>query len=219
MQVIESRKDEMELQKLRKMEIVLNNAAIVFSERGIENTKMTDIAEISNIGVATIYRYFKTKAEIAIRVGLLFWEDVRINLLKRISCDSYINKTGYEQMVCLTQFYMDMYDNNKNLFKFIYYLDNYIIQERIDKERLKDYEDSIVAIKNVAMSSIKKGQEDGSIKKDINGEEIYIVSVHSLVTLCQKLIIENDILSIDDRISDKKQIDIFIEMILFYIKK
>ena len=41
----------------------------VFIKQGIDKTKMTDIAEEAQIGVASVYRYFKTKPDIAIEAA------------------------------------------------------------------------------------------------------------------------------------------------------
>ena len=42
----------------------------LFSENGIENISMNDIAAASKIGVASLYRYFQTKEELAIEVAI-----------------------------------------------------------------------------------------------------------------------------------------------------
>ena len=64
------------LQQRRKERIVLI-AAELFLQNGIEEIKMTDIADAAEIGVASLYRYFGTKTAIAIEVGVLLWRDLQ----------------------------------------------------------------------------------------------------------------------------------------------
>ena len=76
MDLRQKRKLEQENIKNQKMEEVLNAALKVFCKQGIDNTKMTDIAEEAEIGIASLYRYFKTKPDIAVEVGCRLWQDM-----------------------------------------------------------------------------------------------------------------------------------------------
>ena len=54
--------------KFRRTEQAVTVSAQLFLKNGIEAVKMTDIAEASGIGVATLYRYFGTKIGITIAI-------------------------------------------------------------------------------------------------------------------------------------------------------
>ena len=83
MDLIEKRKKENEEQKDKRKELVIIAAIEVFIEKGIENTKMTDIAEKAQVGVASVYRYFKTKTEIVIEAAIRFW-DIEIDTFYKL---------------------------------------------------------------------------------------------------------------------------------------
>ena len=53
---------------------VTTQAAALFLRDGIEAVRMTDIAEASGVGVATLYRRYKTKTALAVRAGTYMWE-------------------------------------------------------------------------------------------------------------------------------------------------
>lgn len=218
MQVLQNDIFDINSQKNIKMNMIVSNATIIFSRQGIHNTKMTDIAEVSNIGVATLYRYFKTKGEIVIQSGIYVWKSVEEILKDKINNKVYQDKSGFDQINYMTDLFLKAYDTNTEFFRFLYYFDDFILKEDIGKERLLDYEASILSIKNIVIKALEKGQQDNTIKQSINCDEFYMVSMHSLIKLCQKLIMENDILEMDISVSDKKQIQILIDMILFYIK-
>ena len=63
--------------KDKRMERAVSVCAELFLERGIESVKMTDIADYSGIGVATLYRYFGTKTGIAIDAMTFLWDDLK----------------------------------------------------------------------------------------------------------------------------------------------
>ena len=56
----------MDNQKEKRKEQVVLAAIEVSKEKGIDNSKMTDIVKKGEIGVATLYRYFNTKIELVI---------------------------------------------------------------------------------------------------------------------------------------------------------
>ena len=43
---------------------ILHSALELFYEKGIDDTSIEEVAKAANVGTATIYRYFETKAEL-----------------------------------------------------------------------------------------------------------------------------------------------------------
>lgn len=52
--------------RTKRINHAIDVSAKMFLQNGIENVKMTDIADECGIGVATLYRYFGTKTGITI---------------------------------------------------------------------------------------------------------------------------------------------------------
>ena len=55
----------------------------LFLERKIDSVRMTEIAERTGIGVASLYRYFETKENIVISAAILLWSDIKKEYLPR----------------------------------------------------------------------------------------------------------------------------------------
>lgn len=68
----EIRKQQMQ----KRTEKILHSALDLFCERGIEDTSIEAVAKKAGVGPATIYRYFETKAELAISAGISYWQRV-----------------------------------------------------------------------------------------------------------------------------------------------
>ena len=62
--------------KSRRFEAAVSVSAKLFLEKGIDAVKMTDIANETGIGVATLYRYFGTKTRITIAAMTYLWNDM-----------------------------------------------------------------------------------------------------------------------------------------------
>ncbi|MBR4179513.1 MAG: helix-turn-helix transcriptional regulator, partial [Treponema sp.] len=74
MSQIETLEEEMDPQRNARIEKILSSAYELFSKRGIEDVAMTDIADRSKIGVASLYRYFETKEILVVRTATQVWE-------------------------------------------------------------------------------------------------------------------------------------------------
>ncbi|MHA7942189.1 TetR/AcrR family transcriptional regulator [Formosa sp. 3Alg 14/1] len=64
-----------ELNKIEKRERIIMASLSLFSEKGLENTSISDIVELSNIGRGTFYNYFSAP------------KDVFCEILDRLNCE------------------------------------------------------------------------------------------------------------------------------------
>lgn len=212
------RKKELSEQKEKRKEEVIAAAVEVFKEKGIENSKMTDIAEKAEVGVASVYRYFKTKSDLAVEVAIKFW-DMEINSLYSELDKDNINKLiGIEKLKTILNVFVSLYNNHKDFVRFLEEFDNYVIKEQIPSEKLESYENSIINLKHIIFEALDDGKKDGSIRKDIDNEIFYITVSHSLMTLAQKLILRGTILKSDSDVSGITQIKLIIDMAIGYIQ-
>lgn len=212
------RKKELFEQKERRKDEVISAAVEVFKEKGIENSKMTDIAEKAEVGVASVYRYFKTKPDLAVEVAIKFW-NMEINSIYTEFDKDNINKLiGIEKLKTILNVFVNLYNNHKDFVRFLEEFDNYVIKEQIPSEKLENYEKSIINLKNIIFEALEEGKVDGSIRSDIDNEVFYITVSHSLMTLAQKLILRGNILKSDSDVSGESQIKLIIDMAVNYIQ-
>lgn len=218
MQPVDKRKREFEEAKKKKMEYIVEKALEIFCDKGIDNTKVTDIAKAADVGVASVYRYFKTKADIAIQVGIKFWNDIREEFNSTCNELEFQNKNGLEEFKQLGEFFLKLYNEYPDLLKFLHDLDAFLVKEKVEVDRLSEYEKGILDIGNMVISYIKKGQKDGSIKASIGAEELYVTTTHTLMSLVQKLALRGSILESDVKISGEQQIKMVFDMIITYVE-
>ena len=74
MTAVEKLAEERDELKSARVERIMISSFSLFSNKGIDAIAMTDIAKHAEIGVASLYRYFETKDEIAIRTAIWAWE-------------------------------------------------------------------------------------------------------------------------------------------------
>ncbi|SKA80136.1 transcriptional regulator, TetR family [Caloramator quimbayensis] len=207
----------MNLSKEAKKELIISSALELFLQKGINETKITDIAEKSGVGVASVYRYFENKTNILICAATLFWQKEINKYYEMYNRDEFKNLNGLEKIKSLLYSFLEIYNHEPQFFSFLEQFDNYIKTEHVSSNLLKNYEENILNLKDLILVSIEQGKNEGLIRKDLNSSEFYITVTHSLMSLCQKLILRGDILESDNIICANAQIELLIKMSLNYI--
>lgn len=198
--------------------MVIIAAIEVFIEKGIENTKMTDIDEKAQVGVASVYRYFKTKTEIVIEAAIRFW-DIEIDIFYNLfSKKDFKQLNGLDRVSKILNIFIEIYINHTDFFRLIEEFDNYVVKEKIEAQRLSLYEKNILNLMPVMIEALELGKKDGSIDLNINNEQYYMTITHTLMSLSQKLILRNIILNSDNSFEGRAQLELVKDMALKYIK-
>lgn len=217
MNLREKRKMEQEEQKKQRKEEVISAALEVFKKQGIENTKMTDIADKAEIGVASVYRYFKTKPDIVVEAACKLWEDEIIKLYKYYKTEDFQNKKGITKIQEILQVFLILYLEHQDFIRFIDEFDRYVVRENISKEKIKSYEKSIIDLEATFINALDCGKRDGTIRADVLDEQFYFSITHTLMSLCQKLILRGNVLESDENVKGEEQIKTIIDMAVKYI--
>lgn len=212
------RKIELENQVEKRKEEVVAAAVEVFKQNGIENTKMTDIAQKAEVGVASVYRYFKAKPDLVIEAAIKLWKD-EINILYSYYGSSEFKElSGLMQIKKALEVYIKLFEDHKDFVRFIEEFDNYIIREGVQPEKLEGYENTIVTLQSVVFDAAAAGVNDLTVRKDIDIHMFYDSVNHALMSLCQKLVLRGKILKSDYDIEAAAQIRLVIEMAVEFIK-
>ena len=199
----------------------------LFAENGIENISMNDIAAEAKIGVASLYRYFQTKEELAIEVAIYAWNLETAVFKEVFTSEKFASLNGFEQLRELLEVYADALITQRSFFSFVYYFDSFIKKEKVSPEKLLEYEKTIVVTSEIVVKALEKGINDGSIsfsssKNEVlaqaTTQEMFTTMMHSLFCLAQKLSISGELLNMDRSVEARKQIELLINMLLVSLK-
>ena len=179
----------------RKADIIAK-ASKMFPKKGIEPVKMTDVATASGVGVASLYRYFGTKVNLALSVGALMWRRFNETFAENLTAE-FSSKNGISQMEELLGLYVFMYRTHPEFISFLDELDHMVLSTQPDEARLAEYDAEVMRFFPLFAASYTKGVADGTIRDDINFMLYYQAVSHSLMGVAQKLI-RGEILPSDD---------------------
>lgn len=215
----ERRKQEQEEIKASRIKHILECTYDLFSS-GIDPVTMEKIAENAEIGVASLYRYFSTKDQLAIEVATYAWKKEEDVFKSNFNAQQYNTLNGIEQLRTLLNIFPELFKTEGKFFRFIYYFDAYIKRQSVQPQQLTSYEAAIINTQKIAVAAITKGKQDGTLKtEEASDEELYFTITHAIFSLAQKLSLSGEMLYMDKEISGLRQLELLVDLILNSLKK
>jgi AcrR family transcriptional regulator len=195
--------------------LVAQAAFDVFCKTGIEGTTMVMVAEAAKVGVASVYRYYETKFDLALASALWVW-DTRIH--PRLPQTFEESQNGADRLRTIFSLIVTLMVDDPDVLRFLEYFDNFVVSQHIPAERLADYNLSLEKAKPLVIHAFERGQRDGSISPDRDLVQFYYVTSRTLMSLAQKLILRGHVVASDEVIEATTQVDFVIDMAMHYLK-
>ena len=192
-------------------------AAELFLTKGIGEVKMTDIADKANIGVASLYRAFETKAEITIQAGILLWNNVQKDFLDYIGT-AKDNLSGKEELEFFLSYFKILFNKHKAFIKFLDDFDHLMLSEKIDPQKLSEYEDCVINLQEPLLDAYTKGVKDKSLRKNVNIKLVYSSVTKALIAVSQKYL-RGNILPGDNFSEAEKELEELVTMTVYYLSQ
>ena len=182
---------------LSKQHNVIMSAATLFLRDGIEAVRMTDIAEYSGMGVASLYRHFGTKTKLAIAAGTLMWKRFNAFVQELLYEDRFVSATGGQRLVQLFGHYCDEYTRHPDFVRFLEEFDHLVVAEQVPREDLADYGQAVDSFYPIFKEAYERGLADGSVTRRVDFPVFYRTIAHSMMGIAQR-IVRGDIIPSDD---------------------
>ena len=209
----------METKKSRKQvnkEKVIKAALKFFSDNGIENSKVNDIAISAGVTERSAFRYFETKNDLVLATALLFRNGAVKEINKLCDAESFKNLSGIEQVEIILNEYANLFHTSKQELIFCAEAETYlnrcgkrILLEKRPPLKFEDSDDPLA-------KAIRKGVVDGTIKTSDYLEFIYLNTYDSMLGFIQKMALNNDNISEN---TAKIRIKLFIDSLLGIYKQ
>ncbi len=205
--------------KNKNIENVYNVSLALFAKKGIPKVSLNEIATKSEIGVASLYRYFNNKKTLICECAVYHLEQIVKDIKPSLNSIQSINKKGIDELEKLLSFYTFFYKEKKTFLKFLSEFDSYISFNKMDKDLETSYNRLYKSFYTVARKIYKKGLTDGSIREDFLFENFYYTTSASLFQTCIKGAVSPSIIPLDDIVSIEEKLKTQIEIAIYYCKK
>lgn len=183
---------------------VTEAALSCFVERGIFNTKISTVAKTAGLTERSVYRYFESKADLVLEAALLFW-DSNVKRAEAVYSSSGVTALdGAHQVKEVLLAYSRLYFTDNKKLIFIHEAEIYLFHEKggeyKNKSPLEPYKSS-----NAPLSkAIRRGIEDGTVRRDADLESLYHSAYDSLLGLMQKMALANQYAPISSEQAERR---------------
>lgn len=198
-----------------RMQAAVEVAARMLLRQDVSEIKMNDIAAECEVGVASLYRYFGTKASIVIKAACLMWQSVRSLFDGVFECDYYKEKDGLGQLGELMKVFRVLFISHKDFLRFLDSFDRYILTETVSAEDMEEYRKSVMDFYPLFEAAYTAGVRDGSLRADVDFSTMYLAVTHSLMQLSEKFS-RGDVFEGENELAES-ELDFMITMALGYI--
>ena len=172
-------KDAIEMAAKRQK--ILEAGYHLFSQKTIAGATMNDVADACGIGIATVYRYFRSKPALVMAIATWLWgsyvkENTR--LLEETEDQHYSALRRYEFFI---DTFIELYRNQKEMLQFNQLFNIYVRSGQVPAREVAAYNKMIESMSGIFQKMILKGQEDGTIRQDISGQTIFSTTLHLML--------------------------------------
>ena len=193
---------------------ILEAAMELFCEKGIEETSIDEIAERAGVGSATIYRYYETKAQLAIQSGVAYWRKIAGQYLNITDIEGYSDMTGLEQLECIMDALIAIFERERGFLKYLQEFEVFVRRYAINIERLAEYEDSIMSLKPRVTDALEKGRQDGTLFFEWSSNEVCYSLAHTAFGVMKRFAWNGSMLELDSQVELILQVKIAVKLLI-----
>ncbi|MFH1148693.1 MAG: TetR/AcrR family transcriptional regulator [Pseudomonadota bacterium] len=141
-----------------KHEKIIQAAVKVFARNGFFNSRISEIAKEANVADGTIYLYFNNKYDILISL----FEEEMARIIANMRQELGKESDALRKLEIFAQVHLRIVEENKALAEVLQ------VELRQSSKFMKEYRNKRFAeYVNIVSSIIRKGQEEGTIRKDV----------------------------------------------------
>lgn len=174
-------KDEIEMAGRR--ERMLTEGFRLFSLKGIESVSMQDAAKACGVGVATLYRYYNTKLELVIAIGVRQWEDYSAYVRKCREEAGADSMKAVDEFDFYLGFYIDLYRNHSDLLRFNQDFNNFVQHEGANAEQMAPYLSAVSGFARLFSSVYQKAKADKTLRTDLPEDKMFACTAHIMLAV------------------------------------
>jgi len=153
----------------------------MFSQKSIDAVYLPDVAKASGHGIATLYRYFSTKADFCVAIAEWKWGEFFMENRKHSPLRHLEDSTAADMFEFFLDSFLELYRNHKALLRFNQLFNIYIRSENIDTGTVTAYRGLMQHIIRYFHVMFEKAKQDGTVRTDIPEAEMLSVSIHLML--------------------------------------
>ena len=175
-----------EKEALLRRERILKAGFELFSRNGIELVSLQSIAEAADVGIATLYKYYGTKANLVANISAYVWKCFVEECQREVSPERRRGMSFRE----LIGYYADMmiwlYVRRPDILRFSSSFKTYINREQVPEPVVEVHLNPLRILQEDFHRAYIRGLEDGSVRADIPEEMLYTTVGITMLSMVER---------------------------------
>lgn len=167
-----------EARKILSRQKLVEGGFKIFAEKTIDAVNLTEAAQASGVGMATVYRHFGTKTALVLEIGTWLWQRIS-EQTQRIRENE--GRTAIETYEYFLDVFIDLYRNHKDVLRFNHFFNVYVQREDVTAEQLEPYNEVIEQLARRFHRVYVKGCQDGTLRTDVREAEMFSSTLHLML--------------------------------------
>ncbi|WP_434399746.1 TetR/AcrR family transcriptional regulator [Planococcus sp. 11815] len=194
---------------------IVEAAKELFTERGLNDVQMKDVAERAGAGVATVFRYFPKKDELIVEVAIRSLDAVEAEFQRIISMKS----SAFERLEQLLDTLLDA--QKAEQYKSARFREAFESYASFRTEPLPEIDRYLARqrqIMDLLEPLIQDGQRDGSINSSIPAKPLIVTIINSYSSFTNNVALKSSISYLDQDIQPETQQKVLKKILLDYCR-
>ena len=206
-----------EKEAMRRKEQLMEAGFRLFSQYGIENVSLQRVADAAEVGVATIYNYYQTKAKLVIAISGKIWGDLWKEILEEKGSEIFESFTAYQYIEFYTDQIIRIYRERPEMLRFSNNYKNFIYHEGIEEEPLGEHLDVLEPLRAMYHKLYEQAKVDHSIRTDLSEQELFTTVAIAMLAVAERYA-QGIVWANDHKTDHTQELKYLKEMLLMWCK-
>lgn len=168
---------DMEIRRQRLLEAGFQ----FFSQYGIEGISMKEIAREAGVGIATLFRYFPSKPDYVLAIGIWKWEQVLQSIDQQLHEAEVMSYTSAQRYEFFLDSFIMMYRSNRGILRFNQFFNIYLQCAGNDPAFFQPYVAMIDSLSDRFATNMANLKSDGTMRQDMSMQRVFSTSLHLML--------------------------------------
>lgn len=159
----------------------------LFSENDIETISLQKIADEADVGIATVYNYYGSKANLVIAISGKIWKEY----WEEVAAKNNINpKDTFRNCYQMVELYLNcicqLYKERPDVLRFSSNYKTYICREKVESNQLGVHLDTLMPMRQIFHIKYEEAKTDHSVRTDIPEDKLFSIVCMSMLAMAER---------------------------------
>lgn len=174
------------IEELRRRRQLLDTGLRLFSQKGIESVSLQAVVDETDVGIATMYNYYKNKVNFVVAISADMWSAVWKNTLKKADFSKLTACSSLELIEFYCDMIIDLYKERPEILRFSSNYKTYICRENVSKETVDPHLSVLEPVSSLFHQAYSKDSAAGIIRSDVSEEELFRTITITMLAMAER---------------------------------